>query len=45
MNDINTSNFDTTYQPVITNYNSVDDIPSEVTQEANKNYIYRFKKR
>lgn len=38
MNDINTSNFDTTYQPVVINYNSVDEIPLEVTEEANKNY-------
>ena len=37
---MNTSNIDNTYQPVITNYNSVDEVPSEVTQEANKNYIY-----
>ena len=37
---MDTSNIDNTYQPVITNYNSVNEIPLEVTLEANKNYIY-----
>jgi len=37
---MDTSNIDNTYQQVITNYNSLDEVPSEVTQEANKNYIY-----
>ena len=45
MNDINTSNIDTTYQPLVINYNSVDEIPLEVTQEANKNYIYYTRKK